>query len=72
MKYMAEVLTIPKKFIQKGELVVMPRVDFEKILEVQKRLLWEERDTDEAIHIFEKEERQGKLKKAVSFSEILR
>jgi hypothetical protein len=59
-----EVLTIPKKLASKGDLVVVPRADYEAALEVRARLLWEETDTDEAIRIFEKERRNKKLKKA--------
>jgi len=69
---MAEVLTIPKKLIKKGELVIVPRIDFEKMLRIQKRLLWEEQDTDAAIRIFEREKKEGKLRRASKFSEILR
>lgn len=72
LKYMAEVLTIPKKLIKKGELVIVPRIDFEKMLRIQKRLLWEEQDTDAAIRIFEREKKEGKLRRASKFSEILR
>lgn len=67
---MADVLTIPKKLMQKGELIIMPRAEYEEVLKTRKRLLWEENDTDEAIRVFEKERKANKLKKALSFSEI--
>lgn len=65
------IVTIPKKLVEKGELVIVPRAEYEEVLKIRKRLLWEEKDTDEAIRIFEKERRTGRLKKASSFSEIL-
>lgn len=68
---MAEILTIPKKLARKGDLVIVPRVDYEKALQVKQRLLWEKKDTDEAVRIFDKEYGAKKLKKAVRFSEIL-
>lgn len=68
---MAEVLTIPKKLSQKGELVIIPRAEYEEVINLKKRLLWEEKDTDEAIRVFEKERKSGQLKKTASFSEML-
>lgn len=40
--------------MQRGELVIMPRAEYEEVLKLRKRLIWEEKDTDEAINIFEK------------------
>lgn len=54
-----------------GDLVVVPRADYEEAMKVKARLLWEEADTDEAIRVFEKERKENKLKKAKSFSAIL-
>ena len=68
---MSQILTIPKKLAEKGELVIVPRADYEEALRVKNRLLWEEKDTDEAIHIFEKEFGAKKLRKASSFATIL-
>ncbi len=68
---MVDILTIPKKLIQKGELVIMARAEYEEVLKLRKRLIGEEKDTDEAIRVFERERRAGKLKKATHFSEIL-
>lgn len=65
------IVTIPKKLIEKGELVVVPRKEYEEVIKIRRRLLWEEKDTDEAIRVFEKEKKAGKLKKAFTFSEIL-
>lgn len=69
---MTEVLTIPKNLIKRGELVIIPKDQFRKMAALVSRLSWEEKDTDEAIRVFEKERRAGKLKKAAKFSEILR
>ncbi|MDP3784843.1 MAG: hypothetical protein Q8R12_02085 [bacterium] len=68
---MSSVLTIPKKLAQKGDLVVVPRAEYEDALRVKARLLQEEADTDEAIRIFEKEARAKKLKVATDFASIL-
>lgn len=66
-----DIVTIPKKLVEKGELIIIPRAEYEEALKIRKRLLWEEKDTDEAVRVFEKERKAGKLKKASSFSEIL-
>lgn len=68
---MTNILTIPRRLLQRGELVIVPRAEYEASLEIQKRLLWEERDTDEAIAVFEKERRTRLLKRASGFAEIL-
>lgn len=69
---MSDIMTIPQKLMQKGELVIMPRADYEAMFETQKRLLREENNTDEAIRIFEKERAAGTLQKTATFSEILK
>lgn len=68
---MTNILTIPRRLLQRGELVIVPRAEYEASLETQKRLLWEERDTDEAIAVFEKERKARRLKKVSGFAEIL-
>jgi len=65
-------ITIPKKLAQKGDLVIIPRKEYERFLKLQQRLGWEEKDTEEAINVFKKEKQLGKLKIAKSFSDILR
>ena len=69
---MAGVLTIPKHLTKRGELVIVPKDQFQKMAALARRLSREEKDTDEAIRVFEKERRAGKLKNAAKFSEILR
>ena len=68
---MIEILTIPKKLAKKGDLVIMPRAEYDKITTLKKRLLQEEKDTDGAIRIFGQEYKNKKLKKTSVFSEIL-
>ena len=68
---MADMLTIPRKLTERGDLVIIPRSEYEETLRIKKRLLNEEQDTDEAISIFKKEHKEGKLKRASSFSAIL-
>ena len=68
---MLNILTIPKKLLQKGELVIVPRADYEDAIQIKRRLLWEEKDTDDAIAIFEKERGEGLLRKTSSFSSVL-
>ncbi|TSC75116.1 MAG: hypothetical protein G01um101430_617 [Parcubacteria group bacterium Gr01-1014_30] len=64
-------ITIPKKMSRKGDLVVVPRIDYEHMLKISQRLLREEKDTDEAIRVFERERKIGKLKRSSSFYDIL-
>ena len=40
---MVEVVTIPKKLLKKGELVILPRKDYEEFLSMKKRLSGTER-----------------------------
>ena len=68
---MSNVLTIPKELAQVGDLVVVPKADYEEIVRVKARLLAEESDTDQAIRVFEKERKAKQLKKASSFAAIL-
>ncbi len=67
-------ITIPKNLIGEKELIVIPRKKYDEFVNLEKLLknrIAEEKDTDEAIRIFEKERRENKLKKVYSFSEIL-
>ena len=68
-------LTIPKKFISKSndDLVIIPRKQYESFLDVDKqwkKRLSEESDIDEAINIYKKEKKQGKLKVLKSLSSL--
>ncbi|MEK7087588.1 MAG: hypothetical protein AAB958_02720 [Patescibacteria group bacterium] len=67
-------ITIPEKLIKEKELIIIPRKKYEEFINLEKLLksrIAEERDTDEAIRIFKKEQRENKLKIAYNFSEIL-
>ena len=44
---MSEVITIPKKLVQKDDLVILPRKDYEEFLRLRLRREWEEKDTNE-------------------------
>ena len=58
-------MTIPKNLIQNDDLVVLPRKQYEIFLDIGRKWnarLFEEKDTDEAIAIYKKEKKQGKLK----------
>ncbi len=58
-------LTIPKNFVSNDDLVIIPRKQYEIFLGINKQWqqkLFEEQDTDEAVAIYKKEKKQGKLK----------
>lgn len=66
-------LTIPKKFILNDDLVIIPRKQYESFLDVGKqweKRLFEEADTDEAISIYKKEKKHGKLKVLKSLASL--
>lgn len=63
-------ITIPKKVTKGEELLVVPRKKFEEFLRWQKKKEWEEKDTDEAIRIFKKERREGKLQRVKSLADL--
>lgn len=65
-------ITIPQKLAKKGDLVIIPRKEYERFLKIQQRLGWEEKDTIEAINVFKKERRLRKLKIAKNFVDILK
>ena len=52
-------ITIPKKITKGEELLIVPRKKFEEFLKWQKRRKWEEKDTEEAVKVFEKERKGG-------------
>lgn len=66
-------LTIPKNFISNDDLVIIPRKQYESFLNIGKqweKRLFEEKDTDEAIAVYKKEKKQGKLKVVKSLSSL--
>ncbi|KKS33986.1 MAG: hypothetical protein UU96_C0010G0001 [Parcubacteria group bacterium GW2011_GWC2_42_13] len=68
---MSEVITIPKKLVQKDDLVILPRKDYEEFLRLRLRREWEEKDTDEAIRIFNEERKKKKLKILKSLADLV-
>ena len=66
-------LTIPKNFVSNDDLVIIPRKQYEIFLDIGKqwkKRLFEERDTDNAIAIYKKERKQGKLNVLKSLSNL--
>ncbi len=68
---MSEVITIPKKLVQKDDLVILPRKDYEEFLRLRLRREWEEKDTNEAIRIFNEERKKKKLKILKSLADLV-
>lgn len=58
-------INIPKQLLREKELVILPKRDYERFLDLEKiakKRLAEIADTDLAIKIYKREKRQGKLK----------
>ena len=58
-------ITIPKSFILNDDLVILPRKQYEIFLDIGKKWnqrLFEIQDTDQAVGVYKKEKKQGKLK----------
>ncbi|MBI4155969.1 MAG: hypothetical protein HY507_01920 [Candidatus Zambryskibacteria bacterium] len=63
-------ITIPKNLISNDDLVIIPRKQYESFLDIDKqwkKRVLEEGDTNQAIAIYKKEKKQGKLKVLKSF-----
>lgn len=67
---MANVITIPREYIRKRELVLIPRDEYEEFLRLRRQREWEKKDTDEAIRIFKQEKKNKKLIKIKSLGDI--
>ena len=67
---MEKVITIPKEIAKKGELVLIPRSEYEKLLKLRKQGVWEEEDTDEAIKVLKIERGKKKLVKIKSLADL--
>ena len=65
-------ITIPKEMTRGEELLIVPRKKFEEFLRWQKKREWEEKDTDGAIRVFKKELKNGRLRLARNFTELLK
>lgn len=67
---MENIITIPKEFIKKDDLVLIPRKEYEAFLRLRKQREWEAKDTDEAVKIFKKEKKRKKLIEIESLAEL--
>ena len=67
---MVKIINIPKEIARKGELVLIPRSEYEEFLRLRRQKEWEEKDTDESIRIFKKEKKEKKLIKIKSLAEL--
>jgi len=67
---MEKIITIPKEIVKKGELVIIPKSEYEEFLRLRKQREWEEKDTDEAIRIFKEEKRRKKLLKIKTLTDL--
>jgi len=67
---MEKVITIPKEIVKKGDLVLIPRKEYEEFLRLRKQKKWEEKDIDEAIKVFQKEKKGKKLIKIKSLADL--
>ena len=73
MKTQAVVATMPRQLIGKSDLVVLRKSQYDEFLRLQEqevKRLWEEKDTDEAIKIYLKEKKTGKLKVLKSLADL--
>lgn len=70
-----ETVVIPKKLVKEGELILIPRRQYEEMvrgLSRMKKRAAEEADTDEAIRIHKKEKKMGKLQVIKSLADLSR
>jgi hypothetical protein len=73
MKTQDTILTIPRQMIGESELIVLPKEQYDEFLRLRKqeeRRLWEEKDTDEAMRVYLKEKKAGKLKILRSLADL--
>lgn len=67
-------LVIPKKLAEERELVLIPRRRYEEMtrgFSRVKKILAEEADTDEAINIYKREKKSGKLRATKSLADLV-
>ena len=55
---------------KEGDLVLIPRSEYEEFLKLRKQREWEKKDTDEAIMVFKEEKKKNKLLKIKSLAEL--
>lgn len=54
---MTKIITLPKKLVERGELVLVPRSDYERLLRIAKKQMEIEKGINKALE----EARQGKV-----------
>ena len=73
VKLSMPIISISRKMLSEKELVVVPRKEYEQLLQMQKlakRHFEEIKDTDEAIAIYRKERKANKLEVLKSLSRL--
>lgn len=73
MKTLETISKISPNFVNNGDLIVVSRKEYSEFLFYQKSLQKtkeEERDTNEAIRVYKKEKKEGKLRKLKSLAEL--
>lgn len=70
MKIYGENYHYSKRNSKKGDLVLIPRGEYEEFLRLRKQKEWEEKDTDEAVRIFKEERKKKKLIKIKSLADL--
>ena len=73
-------ITIPKNLINEKDLIIIPRRQYKSLLRSSKSgflksysksdTIYDEIDTDEAVSIYKKEKKQGKLKVLKSLANL--
>lgn len=63
-------IKIPVEIKKNENIVLISQKKYENFLKLLEQRKWEEEDTDEAIKIFKKEKKAGKLFKINSFFDI--
>ena len=63
-------ITIPQETRKNEALIAIPKGEYQRLLRLRDRLIWEEKDTDEAVRVFQDEKKRGALKVAKNFRDI--
>ncbi len=63
-------ITIPQETRKNETLIAIPKGEYQRLLRLRDRLIWEEEDTNEAVRVFRDEKKRGVLKVAKSFRDI--
>lgn len=63
-------ITIPKQLTKMGDLVIVPRKEYEKLQKAGRERVIEEKDTNLALSTYKKEKRLKKLKIIKSLADL--